>query len=1156
MLPPCRKTVNFEEMMTIPRIGKILAIFALCLIFSAVGYAQSDTAQISGYAKDSTGAVIPGANVTLTNETTGLERQTTTNESGYYVVSNLPPGFYTLAVEAPGFKRFVKTQNKLDPNIATTVDAVLEIGAVTETVEVTATAVAIQSETATVGRLVESTQIQSMVLNGRNPLYLAILKPGVTRTGPLGFSYGLTSGSLYINGSRRQDNIITFDGAVNMRTRANGTSIGTADLETVQEMQILTANYNAEYGRASGGQIRFVTKSGSRDFHGSFYEYFRNTKLDANTWSRNRAGQERDPNKFNQFGYILSGPAYIPGKWNTDRSKLFWLWGQEWARRRRGRTTIITVPSLAMRSGDFSELLDPGNSFFGKVKTINDPDTGAPFPNNVIPSSRLSSNGLGFLNAYPEPIPGFLQGTSNFIQSRPQPMNQRKDTLSIDFLPTMNHTFRFRLQNFNFIEKEAFRGGTDRARRIIDRPNRTYTLNYIYTLSPTTVNEFLASVSYDRVYLTVPNEEGLANRSRYGIDYPYIFPERKEIYDKIPTIDITNFQRVDGGPYPAKSSGPIYQLSNNTTRIMGNHTFKFGVRYERAGQNDFDQINVSGVPGGTNNQNGRFVFDDKRAGAPGTGLAVANAAMGLFTTYAEIGPRAYTPYRSNMFEWFVQDSWKVTPKLRLELGVRHTWMQPYYYSLWRNMAVFDPNRYDPSKAVVQDPKTGNILSGERYNGVAIPGKGWPEAARGRVFIADTGEFDYLFTGGSKTWGKTQWANFQPRIGLAYRINEKTVVRSGVGRFFSRPGVADNIFLGGNPPFQPMVSISNGLADDPGAGEATGFPQFFMTMDPVFKIPSAWNWNVTVQREVGFNTTVEVGYVGRVGLHMERVRDINQLRPGTLQDPANAGINPNVLRPYKGFAAINLGENAARSEYNGLQISANRRFSDGLLFGIAYTLSESKDNADYRRDQIYNNYDDSNFWGWSDYDARHVMVINFVYELPVFKDKSALTGKLLGGWQLSGMIQFQTGTPLTIGRTGDYAGIGVTNFQPWEVLGDPKLPSSEQAFSQGKTDDNFFFRTTDASGNPLFVAPDPGTFSKTQNRNSLLHRQGWQNWNMGLFKDFAITERQSLQVRAEFFNLPNHPNWGNPNTNPTSATFGKITSKSNNRNIQLSLRYSF
>ena len=874
--------------------GLLIAVAAFFMGVPPV-FSQADTTQISGFVKDATSAVIPGATVTVTNEATGLAREIQTNENGYYVVSALPPGFYTVEAEAEGFKRTVQTNNKLDASIAASVEIVLEVGSVAESIEVTAQAISLQSETATVGRLVDSTQIENIVLNGRNPLFLALLKPGVRGGSLAGFSFGLTSGGFSINGSRTQDNVIQMDGAINMRTRANGTSVGVADVETVQEMQVLTANYNAEYGRTNGGMIRMVTKSGTSQFHGAAYEYFRNDQLDANTWQRNRSGLDREANRFNQFGYVGSGPVYIPGKWNSQKNKLFWLWSQEWVKYRREITSTIVVPSLAMRTGDFSELLDASNSFFGRARAITDPESGQPFANNVIPQARLSRNGAAFLSTFPEPTAGFLQGRNNFIQTRPQPSDQRKDTISIDYNPIEAHSFRFRLQNYNFFEPEAFRGGTDRAVRTIDRPNRTYTLNHIWTVSPTWINEFLASVSYDRVYLEVPVTPRL-DRNTYGIDYPYIFPERKEIGIKIPTINIANFQGIDGGPYPASSSGPIYQASNNVTHIFGNHTLKFGVRFERAGQNDFDQINVSGVPGGTNNQNGRFVFNDSRAG--GTGLAIGNAALGLFTSYAEIGQRAFTPYRSEMWESFVQDSWKASEKLRVELGLRYTRMHPYYYSVWRNMAVFDPGAYDVSRAAVLDPKTGNVLSGDRYNGVVIPGDGWPDAAFGRVGIADSGEFDHLFTGGRKTYGEFQNANFQPRIGLAYRLSEKTVLRSGVGSFYARPGVADNVFLGGNPPFQPTVSISDGLADNPGSGERVGFPQFFMTQDPVFKIPSAWNWNVTVEHEVGRDTIVEVGYVGRTGLHLERVRDLNQLLPGTVQ--ANPGINRNYLRPYAGF----------------------------------------------------------------------------------------------------------------------------------------------------------------------------------------------------------------------------------------------------------------
>jgi hypothetical protein len=609
-------------------------------------------------------------------------------------------------------------------------------------------------------------------------------------------------------------------------------------------------------------------------------------------------------------------------------------------------------------------------------------------------------------------------------------------------------------------------------------------------------------------------------------------------------VQINNFQTLDGGPYPASSSGPIYTFSDNLTWIKNSHTLKFGFYFERAGQNDFDQINVSGVPGGTNNQNGRFEFTDTRPN--GTGVAIANAALGLFDRYAEIGPRAYTPYRGHMVEWFVQDSWKATDKLRLELGVRWTYQTPYFYSLWGNMAVFDPTRYDPSRAAVLDPATGNVLSGDRYNGVIIPGDGWPDAAFGRVAIADSGEFNHLFSGGDNFYGKRHWANFAPRFGLAYALNDDTAIRVGGGRFFQRVGVADNVFLGGNPPFQPMVSIANGAVDNPGGASRVGFPQFFMTQDPVYKLPQAWNWSATVERQLGWDTVLSVGYVGRVGLNLERERDLNALRPGTTQ--ANPGVDPNFLRPYKGFANIPMSENAARSEYNGLQIELNRRFSGGFAFGFAYTLSKSMDNASDRRARLYNPYDDSNYWGPSTFDTRHVAVFNSIWELPFLRNNSSLLGTMLGNWQLSGVVQFQTGTPFTIGRNGTISGIGSTDFEPWEVSN----ITFDREFSQNNADTNRYFTATAS-------APAPGTYA-SQTRN-LYYGEGFQNWNLAAFKRFPIGEIRGFEFRAEAFNFINRPNLGGrdggaPNSDPTSAAFGTIQNKGGERNIQLSLRFSF
>jgi hypothetical protein len=1122
-----------------------LVIATLLLCFSL--FAQSDTASMTGVVRDQTGAAVPNAAVVVRNEATGNERRVTTNQDGFYVASNLPPGFYLVSVEATGFKKFESQNNKLDASVNATVNVALTVGSQSETIEVVATAPQVQSDTATVGRVVTQDQIQNLPLNGRNPLFLAQLKAGVRRGSSMAaFSFGLNSGGYSINGSRPQDNLITFDGAPAIRTRANGESIGTADVETLQEIQILTSNYNAEYGRTAGGQIRMVTRSGSNEFHGSFYDFFRNDALDANTWQRNRAGQGREKRRFNQFGYVISGPVTIPRVFNTDRSKLFFLWSQEWVRYRQDNTTTVTVPSAAMRAGNFSELLNPANTFYGRAVAINDPLTGQPFPNNVIPANRLSQNGIGLLNAFPLPTAGFLQGRANFLQTLPQPQNQLKSTVSIDYNLTQTNMFRFRLQDYRWTQVDAYQGGLDRVRVDRDRPNRTATLNWISTISPTVVNEVLVSASVDRVRLKL-FENGLYQRGQYGINYPYIYPERKEVADKIPTVDVTGLQTLDGGPYPAASAGPIYTISDNLTWIKSAHTLKLGVYFERSGQNDFDQINVNGVPGGTNNQNGRFEFRDGRPN--GTGSAIANVALGLFDRYAEIGPRAYTPYRGHMFEWFAQDAWKATDKLRIELGVRWTYQTPYYYSLWRNMAVFDPSRYNPANAAVLDPATGNVLSGDRFNGVVIPGNGWPDAARGRVAVASTGEYDRLFSGGDPYYGQQHWKNFAPRFGLAYQINENTVFRTGGGRFYQRVGVADNVFLGGNPPFQPMASIANGSVDNPAGGARVGFPQLFMTQDPVFKTPEAWNWSATLERNIGWNTVVSVAYVGRVGLHLERERDLNALLPGTVQ--ANPGVDPNYLRPYKGFANIPMNENAGRSEYNGLQLEVNRRFNGGFAFGFAYTYGKSMDNGSERRARMYNPFDDRNYWGPSNFDTRHVAVFNTIWDLPFLRTNTSLLGTLLGNWQISGVAQFQTGMPFTIGRNGTIAGTGSTDFEPWDVS---NIQLNRQ-FSENSSDPNTFFTAT-------VTPPRAGTFATTQTRN-LFYGAGFQNWNMSLFKEFSITERQRLRFRAEAFNLPNHPNLGAvegnggaPELDPLSGTFGRITTYGGNRNIQLSLRYSF
>jgi hypothetical protein len=1148
----------------------LAVLAALFLLFPPATFAQSDNGAISGFVKDASSSSVPNAKVTVRN-LTGLERQATTNESGYFIITNIPPGTYTLTIEAAGFKSYESSNNKLDPSSVLTADASLTVGAATETIEVTASVAALQTESASVQKLVTRQQIDGLELNGRNPIFMANLVPG-TRGGNLsGLSFNFSQGPSNINGARTPESLITYDGAPAVRTRSNGTSLGAADVDSTQEIQILTATYSPEFGRSSGGQIRILTRSGTSSFHGSAYEYLRNTAFNANTWTRNHTAtppnvpglvpfSQVPPFHYNQFGYFISGPFYIPNRFNTDKSKFFWYWGQEWVRYRYTDTNSMTVPSLLMRQGDFSELLNPSNVYYGKVVTIKDPVTGVPFPNNVIPKNQLSPSGIGILKAWPAPnLTAPINGNQYWYFAAMHPQNQRKDTLAVDMNLTEKQRLQFRRMNYAFWEYQPLDGGTNETPKYFNRPNQTNSLNHVWTISPSKVNEFLATVSLDDVYIPVDQAHFL-DRTAVGINYPYIFPQGKLIPTRIPSVNMTGVSGLSGGPYPSHSAGPIYVVSDSFTWVRGSHTLKFGLLYEKSGQNDNDEINVSACPTCTNNQNGQFLFSDTRSGQPTTGVAVANAALGLFDTYSELGQRAYTLFRGSMWEGFAQDSWKINQKLHLDYGVRYTVNVPYK-ALWGNMIVFDPSFYDPSKAVRIDSKTGAVIagSGDRYNGMVIPGSGWPDSAKGRFPEASDSSLSYLFRGVNEHYSDIQWGQFQPRVGVAYHVTPNTVIRTGAGRFFTRLGVSDSVFLGGNPPFQPTANVSFGNVDNPGGTTANSLPLTVTTQSKAFKNPEAWNWNVTVERQLFWKSVLSVAYVGRRGLHLQREANINQPTPDVVA--ANPGVNLDALRPYKGYNSIRRTDNVASARYNSFQLSWNRRFSGGLTFGASYTLSKSMDDGSAQRDIIPDTYYAHNLWGQSDFDVRHIFIANYLYELPLFRGQSNVAAKMLGGWQISGITQFQTGTPSSFAVSNDYVGVGMDGSmsnagQFWVVNGTPKV--LHQIALNGASDALYWFSTTNPDGSLMATAPTKGTFNHQTGIRNIVHNPGFVNWNIGLFKKFPVTEKTGFQFRAEAFNALNHPNWSGASFNPSNlSTFGKITGKTNDvRNLQLSLRFYF
>ena len=1136
------------------RLASILVV--MCVLGFCLSAHAQDTSSISGTVTDPSGAALPNATVLVRNDATNAEHSTVTNESGNFNLTNLPSGNYTVRVEASSFQTTTLSNVHIDPSIGRRVDIPMKVGDTKTEVTVEAGVNTIQTESAAVGQLVDQVQVKSIQLNGRNPLYLAQMEPGVVRSNSMAaLGFGLDN-PLNVNGARSQESLQTFDGAPMVRTRSNGTSVGVADVDSTSQVQVLTTGYPAEYGRTSGGQIRMIPKSGTTSFHGSAFEYFRNNALNANTWQRNLAGLDRQAFRYNQFGWNLNGPVFIPGHFNKDRNRLFFLLGQEWVKYNHDDTSSATlkVPTPLMRTGNFSELLGPNIFYKSPVQIVN-PNTGVAYPNNVIPSGELSPNGIGLLNAYP--LPNLTNNpSSNWIDSALYTESQRKDSIVVDFIPADAHHLRFSLLNYNYNDYEPHFGNFNTNPRIFDRPNQVAVFHYAWTISPTMVNDAYVSGAADHVNIGIDTSSGRSDRTKYGINYPYLYGSASKVVpNKIPTIQLASFGTLDGGPYPSRSGGIVYDVGDSLTKVWGSHTLKFGGLWEYAGENNYDQISVDNTrPGTTNNQNGLFVFTDNRGGGATSKAAVANTALGLFDTYGEIGTRSYTLFRGNMFEGFGQDQWRMNSRLVLEFGLRYSVMMPYH-ALWGNQAFFSEKDYDPKLAPTVNPVTGFITGGDPLNGVVIPGSGFPSAAKGHVPDSIlNGGYERLFRGYDKGYSPTVYTDIQPRFGFAWQVDPGTVVRAGGGRYVQRLGISDTVHVGGNAPFQPASNVTRGSVDNPGGIGVNATPLAFTSHRFTYPSPEAWGWNATVEHDFPSIATFSLSYVGRRGYHLEQLANVNQLLPGTVQ--ANPkGTNPDALRPYKGYSTIIEAQNVGGAFYHAMQVNLKRRLMHGVLFGAAYTWSKSLDYGSSNGTNIPNAYDNSIMYGPSDFDTRHVLVVNYVWNIPFAANSShGLVRGALADWQFSGTVQAQSGRPPsgTVSRNLDQAGVGPGSGNQYYVH--TRTPALPHHFGSAAGAQWF---------EPGVFQPAPiGTFAPRGSRN-VINGPGFQSFNSALQKNFHIIpghENHALIFRAEAFNFVNHPNWDNPDVNPTSSTFGKVTTKgttyASERQFQFSLRYAF
>src|SRR5688572_28387086 len=745
---------------------------AACLVIlcAATASAQFDSAQVSGVVQDSSGGVLPGVDVVLVSVGTGSERRAVTNEAGLYNFPGVPVGEYRITASLSGFKSITKSGVRVNAGVNISVDVSLEVGALSEVVQVEAATTLV--DTAVIGRTVRAEQIAETPLSGRRASQVAQLAPGVignnmggavpTQTGT--FATGVTS----INGGRADEFMTTIDGAPSIRVRAaGGFMMGAQNFDTVAEVQVLTTNYQAEYGRSSAGQLRLVTKSGTQSFRGNVFWSHQNDSLDANTWSRKRSNLEKSPHTYNAYGFTLGGPIYIPGGFNSNKQTLFFFWGQEWQRDRTVEEQTAIVPTAAMRNGDFS----------GFSRPIIDPLTGQAFPGNVIPQNRISPQGRALLNAYPMPIPGFQQGANNWIGNPSVFNNQRKDSIKIDWVPTSNHRLAVRHtwapNVWNDPEPLTVYS------TIWDYPGRTMAATFTSNLSSSLFNEFSFSwgSTSPSKYFGQRNCDycpGGTDAFQYpttesvGINYPYLFPGTKLDPDKIPNVTMTPFTGINNAAYPGSWNDFVFLWADNVTKITGNHAFKAGLSIERSGMNDRIQLSFAQAPA-TTNQNGSFRFTDPRTGSGATtGYSVSNALLGLFDDYTEFGNKPNTKWLAMAYDMYVQDSWKPITDMTLELGLRYSLWQPWGV---RNgaMSSFQAEFYNPATAPVIDRTGGFVVSGDRFNGMALPGDGPTDEALSE--FPQLANLQRLYHGLPNGFSATPKNGFQPRVGMAYAFND-------------------------------------------------------------------------------------------------------------------------------------------------------------------------------------------------------------------------------------------------------------------------------------------------------------------------------------------------------------------------------------------------
>jgi hypothetical protein len=1094
-------------------------------------HAQTSLGQIAGTVSDATGGVVKGATLTITETQTNETRTATSDDSGFYLSTNLPIGDYTVEVKSAGFRGEKRSGIIITADAKITANFSLAVGTVTEEVSVTAVAAeAINTTSGELAHVIDTKEVENLPLNGRNYTQLMTLIPGAVVTNPDIFSIttGLNSTNQVVNGNRADSANLTVDGAFNQASGSNGSLINNVGADFIQEVKIETSNFSAEFGRTSGPAFNIVTKSGTNQFHGTVFEYVRNNLFDARPFF----SAFKTHLVYNDFGYAVGGPIF--------KDRLFFFGGEEFKRLRQQQApTSFSAPSTAMLAGNFA----------GFPTVLHYPGTTIPIPNNNLATagpggtSLITPDGQAIANVYlaMEKLGAFTDSpagaaslpSNNLILTPANPLNFREDLVRLDYkINDKNNIFGRWISDHNSLIDPygtfVTSGTLPTVPTTRNRPGVSVLASETWNIRPDIINQATANFSY--VSQHIPPYGVNWERSTFGFQYNKLFQNSGEYPGGIPSVSINNFSGFSGPYFALNSPTTDIQAGDTISIIKGNHLIKLGGIYIR------DRVDQNGRP----NYNGNLVFNPSGA-TNSTGLALADALTGNFNSYTEANADPVGHFRFSQPEVFVQDTYKATRNLSLEFGVRWQDILPLY-AQGNNYGNFDPAYYSATAAITV-LTTGKVVpnSGNPFNGLVRTAAPIPQDQVVRVPNVNTAAYSQIPAVASRGLYQMHGA-FGPRVGFAYAPGDKTSIRGGFGSFYYRPEGNVGFSQVNIQPYLQNVEFDSANLSNVSAGTPnnTGLQASISAIDPNLKNPYVLQYSLGIQRELPYGLLLETTYAGNVGHHLLRQPNINTPSITAVAGGLASGVNSNYYNPFKGFSSINQNRSDSNTNYNSLQVYLSKR-SGRLTSTIGYTFAKALGDSSSNGSDLANWQSLGYNYGELSIDRRQAFIATVVYQFPTFVGHNLLLREGAGGLQVTTVARVQSGPYQTIQANA------------------PTLGTRRAAYNGGSmylTDNRFTLANHQAQWlNPLaFSSPSAAAFGNSGVGAVIL--PGLEQGDVTVSKIFYLPRETQFKLEANAFNVLNKTNYSGLDSNASDGGFGRLNGAYPPRQMQFGAKFIF